>query len=189
MRQRTLIGCTFLLATLISATTLAEDDHDPDLMLLVSAIDIIPEKNQLIEAGAQEDGAALVAIAQDVDQPQYTRIRAISLLGYFTSRGNYLIVADIARQEAELEEVRIAALFMATELVPHGETTELNELVIAFFAQESLELQRAALRAGERFDSPQRLTILDSIALEQFSLEASVQQQVERLARDTATTP
>lgn len=186
MKRLITVACTIVVATAVASAALAEDGHDPDLMLLVSAIDIIPSRDQLVEAGSGGDGAGLIAIAGDTAQSQYTRIRAISLLAHFPSSANFDVVRLFAIDLAELDEVRIAALFAATEIAPASDAHQLNAIIISFFAEEELELQRAALRAVERADPFNRAAILDWVVDLELPLQQPVLERVQELMTGSA---
>ena len=136
--MRALLLALFFLA----APPIAEAyDHPARLMFLMRLIDQVPTKAQLIEAGAGEDGAALISIANDRTLQRYPRMRAAGSLALFDSIASRAALAEII-EDGDDVEVKIQALVALVHLEGAAARPRLDALL----QHQEPELRASALR-------------------------------------------
>ena len=156
--MRYIIG-TGLLAFLLGAPAgyAAPADHPERLLLLLNLIDQVPDRAQLVEAGADDAGAALERVARDAALPRYPRARAAGLLALFEhpeARARSAALVDDAAVKDR--EVRIQALAALVHLEGPRAFARLSSLS----RDPDPELRAAALRNLGRVEHPEKQALL-----------------------------
>lgn len=143
-----LIGVFGLVAAAASASP-AFAVHDR-LFEILSMIDVLPTKEQLVAAGAGENGEVLAEIALDRAAPRYVRTRAASSLSLFD---NPIARAALVRviDTADDQEVRIQAIASIGLLDGKAAVPRLSVLLI----DEQPDIRAAAVRALARTKAPE----------------------------------
>jgi hypothetical protein len=82
---RTWLGRSVVVGVLVGSTAVSASvrDHNPALIRILSAIDIVPTLTQLAEATGEAPEDDLFAVALDATVAEYLRSRAISLLSMY----------------------------------------------------------------------------------------------------------
>lgn len=167
------IACgIFALASTWSATASAapEDEYGPRLLLVLSAIDVVPTADQLRAAGAGVEGEVLAKIAVDRRVASYTRTRAASCLSLFgaeaAGRSLRAILDDRTLEDREVKIQAIAALSVV-------EGARALEKISPVLADRDPELRAAAVRAIARMPG-ERARVLLAARLEVGAGEADL---------------
>lgn len=143
------IAMVFSLTSIYGANADAAD-HPPELVELLNAIDIVPTHESLVLTGAGEDGAALGPIALDTDLRRYTRVRAVFATELFPESFDAEFFTQLAQQEGEDQEVRIAAIAVISRDERPASAPVCDALLTQLLQDPEAEIVRAVVRATAR---------------------------------------
>ena len=130
-----------------SASTSSEETrpvvHPPQVLRLLGLIDQFVDKTQLVKAGADASGDALIRIVDDTNLAAYTRIRAAAYLGAFDTKAIRARLQQVVFDRAmEPLEVRIQAMRSMTLLEGRGA----SNILAVLLADEQPEVRAGAAR-------------------------------------------
>jgi HEAT repeat protein len=154
------------------------------LILLLSLLDVVPTKAQLVEAGAGQHGEVLAQVAMDQSVPRYARTRAASSLSMFDDEiARASLAALIDDPALDDPEVRIQAIAAYTVLERDRALPKLSLLA----ADRHPEIRAAAIRAAARLEHPDAKRLLAGrLNLEN---DAAVRALIERKLKPSEQPP
>ena len=129
--------------------------HSERLLLVLRLIDQVPTKDQLLAAGAGQNGEALLNIANDRTLKRYPRMRAAGLLAHFDSRQNRSALRRLVETSDDVE-VRLQALVGLTHL--EGANTE--AFLVPLLDHANPHLRAGAARGLVRIKAVNRHAVL-----------------------------
>lgn len=145
----------FVIAMVVSLATVQlpnadAADHPPELIELLNAIDIVPTQESLVLVGSGEDGAALEAIVLDPELRRYTRVRAVFATELFPESFDAEFFAQLAEQNSEDVEVRIAAVAVISRDERAASALICDALLAELLQDPESEIVQAVIRATRR---------------------------------------
>ena len=110
--QFTWCGCllAFFLSGGASVARATIDDHNPGLIRVLSAIDVVPTPAQLAEVTGKHPERELYAVALDASLREYLRSRATSLLSMYPNSTSAFYLEELA-EIVHLRSLRWMAVY------------------------------------------------------------------------------
>ena len=101
---------TFLLSSGASVAWATIDDHNPGLIRVLGAIDIVPTPSQLAKVTGERPERELYAVALDASLREYLRSRATSLLSMYPNSTAAVYLEELAKT-VHLRSIRWMAVY------------------------------------------------------------------------------